>query len=464
MDIPKETDNNQWTMPDCKEFTVKNENYDLEMQSVELDKYDSKQDFKILGASLLSNCQTTSMFSDEYLISSDPNTLSIQNTHPIKEEDQDAAVLNLANQGNFWCRFRNLYLKEILAEFLGTMVMIMFGSGVVCQVLASSKIEEQLFKKAINPASNKTGEDYMALPSMIETLGSVNLRTPNGTYVNIALGWASAVVLGYFAAGGASISGAHMNPSITICSTIFRKFPLKKVPGYIFAQLLGAFTGALVIFMYYQPVIEFAYVDWKDNEIVASMFCVFPRPFLSIRRQFISEFISGAILQLGIFSMTNQYNKASTDLFPMWLFLLIFGIMSSMGYQTGTAMNLARDLGPRLTLHVLGFNKALLWNDHNYFFWVPLVAPILGAVTGSLIYDLFIFQGQESPVNWPFKTYCQVFSKFRIIQLKKREKKKIGSIVEYAEVTNPNGEGIQENNSNFQEGFLSTQKQTSLSS
>lgn len=302
---------------------------------------------------------------------------------------------------NKWSTVKHTYLKEFLAEFLGTTVMVTFGSAIVCQVVVAGKMQQNAFDSALDALPNTPSD----LINTAKTFKNLVSSVSGGTFDGIALGWAAAVVMGYFAAGGSAISGAHLNPSLTVASFVFRGFPAKKVPYYLAGQLLGGFCGALILFIFYKRVLEEAYEGWWMTESVAGMFCVFPKPYLSSARQFVSEFICTFFLQVGVFSMTDPYTCLSTDLFPLMLFLLIYMINASMCYQTGNAMNMARDLGPRLALYALGFNKDMLWKAHHHFFWVPMVAPFLGSITGGLVYDICIYQGHESPVNWPLSVY-----------------------------------------------------------
>ncbi|SJM88348.1 related to Glycerol uptake/efflux facilitator protein [Zygosaccharomyces bailii] len=306
---------------------------------------------------------------------------------------------------NKWSSLKHGYLKEFLAEFMGTMVLIVFGTAVTCQVNTAAKIQQDGFDQALAQLTNTPG----GLVQTAETFKELVSSTSGGTFDDVALGWAAASVMGYFAAGGSAISGAHLNPSMTVSNFIFRGFPFKKIVNYIAGQLLGAFAGALILYIFYKRVIEEAFPhEWWKTESVASMFCVFPKAYLSTARQFVSEYICTAMLQVGIFALTDPYTCLSSELFPLMLFILIYIVNASMSYQTGCAMNMARDLGPRLALYAVGFNRHLLWIKHKHFFWVPIVAPFLGSITGGLIYDICIYQGHESPVNWPLATYRDI--------------------------------------------------------
>lgn len=308
---------------------------------------------------------------------------------------------------NKWSTVKHSYLKEFLAEFMGTMVMVGFGSAVCCQVFAAGKIQQDQFDQALDALTNTSEQ----LVETAKTFKYLVTSSNGGTFDDVAFGWAAAVVMGYFCAGGSAISGAHLNPSITVANFIFRGFPARKIPYYIAGQLVGGFTGALIIFIFYKKVLQEAYTEWWISESVASMFCVFPKSFLSTTRQFVSEFVCTAFLQASTFALTDPYTCLSSDIFPLLLFVQIYMINASMSYQTGSAMNMARDMGPRLALYAVGFDRKVLWSNHKHFFWVPMVAPLIGSLTGALVYDVCIYQGHESPVNWPLDVYKDIIMK-----------------------------------------------------
>lgn len=311
---------------------------------------------------------------------------------------------------NRWSLVKSGVLKEFLAEFMGTMVMIIFGSAVVIQVNAGGKSQQDSYLAAMEDLSSSdlSAGEKRAFENLTKLISS----TSAGTFDDIALGWAAAVVMGYFCAGGSAISGGHLNPIITLANFVYRGFPAKKIPFYVSGQLLGAYVGALIAYGYYKKVITANFPDHFNSEPVASMFCVFPKPYLSSARQFVSEYLCGTMLVACTFALTDPYTSLSGDVFPLMLFLLIFMCNSGLGYQTGTAMNMARDLGPRLALYTVGFSRKVLWTHHHHFFWVPIVAPFIGALTGGLVYDVFIYQGHESPVNWPFSLYKEMFQRW----------------------------------------------------
>ncbi|EDO14958.1 hypothetical protein Kpol_388p1 [Vanderwaltozyma polyspora DSM 70294] len=309
---------------------------------------------------------------------------------------------------NRWSSIKHTYLKEFLAEFLGTMFLVIFGDAVSAQVGLGAKAQQDQFAKTLanlEAAGIITSDQIQIFTSFEDIINSQGA----GTFDAIPFGWAAAVVMGYFAAGGSAISGAHLNPAVTVSNFIYRGLPLKKVPIYIAGQLLGGFLGGLIVFAYYKKVIKETFPDWRSNQSVASMFCTFPQAYLSTARQVVSEFVNTAMFQASLFALTDPYTSLSTDIFPVMLFFLIYILNASMSYQTACAINLARDMGPRLAIYVVGFKRALIWDFHHHYFWVPMIVPFIGATFGGLVYDICIYQGHESPVNWPLSIYKEKF-------------------------------------------------------
>lgn len=310
-----------------------------------------------------------------------------------------------------WSAVKQYYLKEFLAEWLGTMMMVFFGHCVDIQVNAGAQIQRNEYFAAVaelnrtKAVSNDTLQILNTMPLLVTT-------TPSGTYNDIPMGWASAVVMGYFSAGGSAISGAHLNPAATITTFVFRGFPAKKIPIYLAGQLMGGFCAGMLSYIFYKRVIMEGYPNWYESETVASFFVTYPRPYLSTERQITSEFMCTAAMQLCVFALTDPYTSLAADVFPLVLFLMAFVVNSSMSFQTGSAMNTARDLGPRLALWALGFDRKNLWIHHHRYFWVPMIVPFWGSMIGAFIYDFFIYQGHESPVNWPIAVYKEKFKKF----------------------------------------------------
>ena len=295
---------------------------------------------------------------------------------------------------NEWGRRKAKYHKEWLAEFLGTMVMTILGDGCSLQNILGMKAKEDKYLAFLSAYNNSDGDTA-------DLLTGVTMIT-QGYSINVQLGWGGAVLCGYFAAGGSSLSGAHLNMCVTLSNFFFRGSPKwKLVLAYVFAQLLGAYVGGLLLFGYYRKVIETCYPDWKTNQDLFSAFVTVPVDYLSSGRQFISEAVASMFLIMGIFAMTDPYNNTSNELFPLYLFILIYTLMAAMSLQTEAAINFGRDFGPRLALLTVGADKDLLFDSNHHYFWVPIVGPVVGGLWGAFAYDLLIFRGHESWVNRP---------------------------------------------------------------
>lgn len=170
-------------------------------------------------------------------------------------------------------------------------------------------------------------------------------------------------------------SGGHLNPAVTLAHCVFRRFPWRKFPVYFFAQLLGALLGALVVYANYTAAIDLLEGGRGVRTVLpgvpgagstASIFATYPVPFLSTWAKFFSEFLCSAILMFCVFSIVDA---GLGNLTPLFLLFLVFGIGASFGWQTGYAMNLARDFGPRLACVLFGYGDAVFTAGNTYF-WV----------------------------------------------------------------------------------------------
>ncbi|ROS45218.1 MIP/aquaporin family protein [Amycolatopsis thermoflava] len=239
---------------------------------------------------------------------------------------------------------------ELAAEFVGTMILILFGCGVVAQVSAAGI----------------------------------------GDHDSIAWAWGIGVTLGVYVAS--RISGAHLNPAITVALAVFQGFSWRKVAPYALAQTAGAFIAALL-------------VRWNYTEVLNAV-----DPGLTIKTQgvfstlpgngtlpvgdwgaFRDQVIGTAILALVIFAITDLRNTApAANLGPVVVGFLVVAIGMAWGTNAGYAINPARDFGPRLASWLTGYDTA--WSDQygNPYWWVPILAPIVGAVIGGAIYKYFI--------------------------------------------------------------------------
>jgi glycerol uptake facilitator protein len=245
---------------------------------------------------------------------------------------------------------------ECIAEFLGTMVLILFGDGCVAAFGLFTGIDPVPFAK---------------------------------NWMIIVLGWGLAVMLGIYVAG--AISGAHINPAVTLAFAARGKFPWSKVIPYIIAQVLGAFVAAAILYFVYKGAIDNAIAHaaaGKNNVVDAAgyVFYTSPKPFVGTFGAFGDEFIGTALLTGLIFALVDARNQpVQANLNPFIIGLLIMAIGASFGLNTGYAINPARDFGPRLWIAIVSGGASL-----NAYTWIPIVAPLLGGVVGAFIYDFTI--------------------------------------------------------------------------
>ncbi len=231
----------------------------------------------------------------------------------------------------------NIYL----AEFLGTMLIILLGEGVVAGVVLKGT------------------------------------KSENAGWLAICIAWGLAVTLGIYAAGTAS--GAHLNPAITLALAATGQFEWANVPGYCVAQFAGAFTGAVLVWFYYQPF-------WKNTSDASTKLAVFSTA-PAIRNSFsnfMNEVIATALLVFAILFI--GVNEFTHGLKPLVVGLLIVSIGLSLGGTTGFAMNPARDLGPRIA-HALLPIEGKGSSDWGYA-WIPVAGPIVGGLAGAFLYQL----------------------------------------------------------------------------
>ena len=244
--------------------------------------------------------------------------------------------------------------REAAAEFLGTFVLIVFGTAVVAQVVLSG--------------------------------GS------HGSYLSINLGWGLAVTMAVYVAGG--VSGAHLNPAVTLALAVHRQFPWRKVLPYCAAQLAGAFAASAVTFVTYREA--FDRFDGGVRQVMgpratAGIFATYPQEFLSnVPGGLVDQVVGTALLLLLIFALVDRRNSApEAALAPVVIGLAVVLVGMTFGYNAGYAINPARDLGPRLFTAVAGWGGEV-FRAGRHWWWVPIVGPCVGAVVGGAAYDLLI--------------------------------------------------------------------------
>jgi aquaglyceroporin related protein len=199
-------------------------------------------------------------------------------------------------------------------------------------------------------------------------------------------------------------SGADLNPAVTFANCVFRKFSWRKLPTYMLAQTLGAMAAALVVYGNYKSAIdqfegsrESRTVPGYSNHSTAGIFCTYPAAFMTKTGQFFSEFIASAILMFCIYALKDDGNIGAGKLTPLALFFVIFGIGACFGWETGYAINFARDFGPRLVSYMLGYGHEV-WSAGGYYFWVSLLTLLFvntepmvkkGSNGRSILWDYF---------------------------------------------------------------------------
>ncbi|MBW0114218.1 MIP/aquaporin family protein [Pseudonocardia abyssalis] len=248
---------------------------------------------------------------------------------------------------------KNSYLGELSAEFLGTMILILFGTGVVAQVVTTPD-------------------------------GSL------GDHDSITWAWGIGVTLGVYVA--ARLSGAHLNPAVTIALAAFKGFSWRKVAPYALAQTAGAFVAALIVRFVYSDLIN--KVDPGHTIATQGIFSTLPGngvEGVGVGTAFFDQIVGTAILVFVIFALTTAANNPPmANLGPVVVGLLVVGIGMAWGANAGYAINPARDFGPRLASFVTGYTTAFLDQNGDLYFWLPIIAPIIGGLIGGALFTYMI--------------------------------------------------------------------------
>ena len=207
-----------------------------------------------------------------------------------------------------------------------------------------------------------------------------------GGYTNIVFGWGLAVTFGIYISG--TISGAHLNPAVTIALAATKRFPWSKAPHYVLAQFGGAFAAALLLFIVYHA--KWILVDPKlELDHTTGIFCTFPA-VPGFWPGFFDQVVGTALLLGLIFAVVDKFNaQPGSNLAPIIIGLIVLAIGISFGGMNGYAINPARDLGPRLFAVVAGFRNNGL-TDGTGAWLPPVIGPIVGGVLGAFAYDLLI--------------------------------------------------------------------------
>ncbi|KAM8760355.1 aquaporin-3a [Acanthopagrus schlegelii] len=258
-------------------------------------------------------------------------------------------------------QIRNLLLRQALAECLGTLILVMFGCGAVAQLVLSG------------------GSHGMFLT------------------VNFAFGFAA--TLGILVCG--QISGGHLNPAVTFSLCLLGREHWRKFPMYFLFQTIGAFFGAAVIFgMYYDALWDFpGCFNMTGDASTAGIFATYPGKHLSIVNGFFDQIIGTAALIVCILAIVDPYNNPipqGLEAFTVGFVVLVIGL--SMGFNSGYAVNPARDIGPRIFSAMAGWGSSV-FTYRNGWFLVPIFAPFLGAIIGTMIYQVMVGFHMEGEVR-----------------------------------------------------------------
>jgi glycerol uptake facilitator protein len=232
-------------------------------------------------------------------------------------------------------------MTPYIAEFFGTLLLVLLGNGVVAGVsLRSTKSE-------------------------------------NAGYLAVAVAWGLAVMISIYAVG--RISGAHLNPAVTLALAIAGDFPTNQIAGYLLAQFAGAFIGGVLVWLHYLP--HWRNTPGEDKKL--GVFCTAPA-IRSTANNLFSESLATLVLTLGIlFIGANDYTEGFN---PIAVGSLITTIGLCLGGTTGFAINPARDLGPRIAHAILPI-PGKGHSDWSYS-WIPVVGPMIGGALGAGIYKL----------------------------------------------------------------------------
>ena len=282
----------------------------------------------------------------------------------VSEEDDQSPM----TFPNYWAKIR-YHMREPFAEFLGTLVLVIFGVGGNLQATV--------------------------------TKGS------GGSYESLSFAWGFGCMLGVYVAGG--VSGGHINPTVTISMAIFRKFPWKKVPVYIVAQIIGAYFGGAMAYGYFwSSITEFE--GGPHIRTTATGACLFtdPKSYVTWRNAFFDEFIGASILVGCLMALLDDSNAPpGNGMTALIIGFLVAAIGMALGYQTSFTINPARDLGPRIFASMIGYGPHAFHLTHWWWTWGAWGGPIAGGIAGALVYDVFIFTGCESPINYPDNGYIE---------------------------------------------------------
>ncbi|XP_077989095.1 aquaporin-3-like isoform X2 [Glandiceps talaboti] len=264
------------------------------------------------------------------------------------------AYANLCEKLTNAIGIKNQLVRECLAEFIGTFILLIYGDGSVAQNVLS--------------------------------------RGEYGEFLSINWAWGIGVTMAvYFAYG---VSGAHINPAVTLAMSTIGRFPWYKLPLYMLMQFLGAFLAAACVYgVYYDAIDAF---DGGVRQVIgpnatAGIFATYPKDFLRIESGLGDQIFSTMLLVACIMAITDKRNtKPPSGMEPLLIGLIVFVIGLSFGFNCGYAINPARDFGPRLFTYCAGYGSEVWTPNGVHWWWVPIVGPFIGGICGALVYITFV--------------------------------------------------------------------------
>jgi glycerol uptake facilitator protein len=293
------------------------------------------------------------------------------------------ALARLTTRGNPFRRLRRGLAGEMLAEYFGTLVLVLLGDGSVAVSVVGL------------PGS---GRQTLHL----QPFGPAN-------WLIIIWGWAFGVTFGVYVAGG--VSGAHINPAVTLSFALRRGFSWVKVVPYWFAQVAGAFTGAALVYAVYYPAINWyngTYHYARPNSLnTFAIFATFPASYYhgAWAGPFVDQVVGTAILVALIAAVIDRRNQAPRGNMGALIIGLVVAVIGlAYGVNAGYAINPARDFGPRLLAWAMGWGHVALPGSYSWFsgyWWIPIAGPLAGGMAGILLYDFFIGQVLEARAKPP---------------------------------------------------------------
>lgn len=268
-------------------------------------------------------------------------------------------------------RWRQGLVGDMWAEFCGCVILIAFGDGVVAMLWA-----------LVGSGRSSGGALYSS-----------------GDWLLVTWGWALAVCFAVYVVGG--ISGAHINPAVTLGAAVRKQLPWNKVPAFWLAQVLGCFVGAALVFLVYNNAINHYdqmhnIIKGQPNSVATySTFATFPAPYFhNVMGPLVDQIVGTFFLVLFVWAVTDNLNSpVGSNMAPWIIGMIVMAVGISFGANAGYAINPARDFGPRMFALIAGWGKVAFPGDYgniNTYFWIPIVGPLIGGGLASIFYEVGI--------------------------------------------------------------------------